>query len=256
MSAAQPFSDIERYHFDLYGYVVRRSALDQSEVSEALDGVGRMRLPAPGTSIQSQRFSGFLEGAQIFRDLLDHPAVLEPLIELCGPTVRLDHAYGIIMAPGTSGLGLHGGGTPHDPAQFYDVRGGRMRNGLVGVQWALVDHNPGDGGFCCVPGSHRANFPLPDGADPGLVVTVPLQAGDVMFFTEGLTHGTTPWRAGHQRLALFYKYAPGHSAWGTEYQSTMASLAGSGVLTERQSRLMQPPAVYPHTPVNPGGQRG
>jgi len=137
MSSAQPFSDVERYHFDLYGYVVRREALDEDELTAALDGVRRMALPAPGDSIQSQRFSGFLERQQVFRDLLDHDAVLEPLIEMCGPTVRLDYAYGIIMAGGTSGLGLHGGGTPHDPAQFYDVRGGRMRNGLVGVQGSI-----------------------------------------------------------------------------------------------------------------------
>ena len=40
--------------------------------------------------------------------------------------LRLDHAYGIVMASGTGGLGLHGGGTPFDPAQFYVVNGGRI----------------------------------------------------------------------------------------------------------------------------------
>jgi hypothetical protein len=161
---AMPFTDVERYHFDLYGYVVRRGVLDVDELDALLDAVEAMQLPSPGTTIQSQRFSGFLDGAQAFRDLLDHPAALAPVLELCGPKARLDHAYGIIMGPGTSGLGLHGGGTPHDPAQFYEVRGGRMYNGLVGVQWALVDHPPGEGGFCCIPGSHRANFALPAAA--------------------------------------------------------------------------------------------
>jgi ectoine hydroxylase-related dioxygenase (phytanoyl-CoA dioxygenase family) len=246
-------SDVERYHFDLYGYVVRHGALSTAEVAALLAAVARLDVPAPGATVQSQRFTGFLERDQVFRDLLDHESILEPVLELCGPRARLDHAYGIIMGTDTSGLGLHGGGTPHDPAQFYEVRGGRMYNGLVGVQWALVDHVPGDGGFCCIPGSHRANFPLPDGAAPGLVVTVPLAAGDVLFFTEGLTHGTTTWRAGYDRLALFYKYAPGHASWGVQYSTTLRALAESGRLTARQARLMQIPAVHPHEPIRDRG---
>lgn len=245
----QPFTDVERYHFDLYGYVVRRAVLDAAELATLAAAVRHLDLPSPGTSIQSQRFVGFLERDQIFRDLLDREAVLDPVLELCGPRARLDHAYGIVMAPGTSGLGLHGGGTPHDPAQFYEVRNGRMYNGLIGVQWALVDHAPGQGGFCCIPGSHRANFGLPAEANPGLVVTVPLYAGDVLFFTEGLTHGTSTWQAPYDRLALFYKYAPGHSTWGVQYTTTLKALAESGLLTDRQRRLMQIPAVYPHDPV-------
>jgi ectoine hydroxylase-related dioxygenase (phytanoyl-CoA dioxygenase family) len=124
-----------------------------------------------------------------------------------------------------------------------------MYNGLVGVQWALVDHPPGEGGFCCIPGSHRANFALPAAANPGLVVTVPLDAGDVLFFTEGLTHGTSAWTAPHDRLAMFYKYAPGHSCWGVQYTSTLKDLLASGLLTERQAKLMQIPAVHPHEPI-------
>lgn len=248
---AEPLTDVERYHFDLYGYVVRRGALSPDEVTTLLGAVRRLDVPSPGATIQSQRFVGFLERDQCFRDLLDHPAVLAPVLELCGRTARLDHAYGIVMAPGTDGLGLHGGGTPHDPAQFYEVRNGRMYNGLVGVQWALVDHGPGAGGFCCVPGSHRANFALPAAANPGLVVTVPVNAGDVLFFTEGLTHGTSTWNARYDRFALFYKYAPGHACWGVQYTSTLRALADSGLLTERQQRLMQVPAVHPHEPVDP-----
>lgn len=249
MSEPQPLSDLERYFFDLYGYLVRHEALSPAEVAALNAAVDRLRLPTPGGDLDSQRFVGFLDGEQVFRDLLDHDAILEPILEMCGPKARLDHAYGITMSPGTGGLGLHGGGTPHDPAQFYDVRGNRMYNGLVAVQWALVDHAPGDGGFCCVPGSHRANFARPDGTPRSWVVEVPLAAGDVVIFTEALTHGTATWRAPHLRRSLLYKYAPGHSTWGTQYQTTLAALVDSGLLTERQRRLMQIPAVYPHQPV-------
>ncbi len=251
MSQVQPLTDHERYFFDLYGYVVRHDALDDQELTALNGAVDALRLPSPAASIDSQRFRGFMDRDQVFRDLLDHDAVLAPIVEMCGSFVRLDHAYGIVMAPGTGGLGLHGGGTPHDPAQFYDVRGGRMFNGLVVAQWALVDHPRGAGGFCCVPGSHRANFPRPSDTPASWVVDVALQAGDVVFFTEGLTHGTSRWTADHERRALLFKYCPGHSTWGTGYTSVLAELASSGLFTDRQRRLLQPPSVYPHEPVQP-----
>jgi hypothetical protein len=249
VSDAEPLSDMERYFFDLYGYIVRSEALSPDEVDALNAAVDRLGVPEAGESLESQRFVGFLERDQVFRDLIDHEAILEPVLEMCGPKARLDHAYGIVMSPDTSGLGLHGGGTPHDPAQYYEVRGNRMYNGLVSVQWALVDHRAGDGGFCCIPGSHRANFARPAGHPASWVVDVPLLAGDVVIFTEGLTHGTSTWRAPYPRRSLLFKYAPGHSTWGTQYQTTLASLASSGLLTERQARMMQIPAVHPHAPV-------
>ncbi len=249
MNGPQPLTAHERYFFDLYGYVVRYGALSDDELDALLEAVERLRVPTPGSDLGSQRFVGFLDREQPFRDLIDHEAILEPILEMCGATARLDHAYGITMRAGTSGLGLHGGGTPHDPAQFYDVRGGRMYNGLVAVQWALVDHDRGNGGFLCIPGSHRANFDRPAGHPANWAVEIPLQAGDVVIFTEALTHGTSPWRGEHDRLSMLYKYAPGHSTWGTQYQTTLAQLAGSGLLSDRQRRLMQIPAVHPHDAV-------
>ena len=82
-------------------------------------------------------------------------------------------------------------------------------NGLVAVQWALVDHKRGDGGFCCVLGSHSRHLLQPSGHPQSWVVEVPMMAGDVLFFTEALTHGTLTWSAPYVRRSLLYKYAPG-----------------------------------------------
>ncbi len=232
----------ERYRFDLDGFLVRRGVLDRARVAALNAAVDDLDVPTPGDSIGSQRFSGHLPRARVFRDLLDHEHVLGLLGDLCGPMVRLDHAYGLVMSPGTRGLGLHGGGTPHDPSQYYEVRDGRMYNGLVAVQWALVDQLAAHGGLCCIPGSHRASFPLPGGG-AGWSRHVELAAGDVFVFTEALTHGTTPWNGPHQRRSLFFKYAPGHLAWGNDYERFDAL---APLLTERQRRLIQPPSVYPH----------
>jgi len=242
-----PLTPGERYEFDLRGYLVRRGALSRDEVRMLRLAVVELGHGRGGESVQSQRFNGHLARDLSFRELIDHPAMLEPLIELCGPNVRLDHTYGITMRPNSAGLGVHGGGTPHDPAQYYRVENGRMFNGLVAVQWALVDHRPGDGGFGCIPGSHKASFGLPGTPDSALVTEVPMAAGDVVVFTEALTHCTIPWRGAADRLSLFYKYAPGHLAWGSDYED-LRSLAP--LLTPRQRRLLQWPAVYQHQPVN------
>ena len=210
-----PLTDAERYRFDLHGYLVRRGALTSREVAALNDAVDALRLPPPATDIQSQRYSGHLSHAAAFRALIDHPSVVDVVLELCGPFARLDHTYGIVMAPGTSGLGLHGGATPFDPAQYYVVRDGEIHCGLIAVQWALVDHPRGAGGFCCVPGSHKASFVRPPGVEE-LVEEIPLGAGDLVLFTEALTHATVPWRGPGQRRTLLYKYSPGSSSWAED----------------------------------------
>ena len=137
-----PMTDTERYSFDVNGFLIRRGALAADELQVLHGAIAERNYPPPGPDLGSQRFQNYLASDPAFRSLIDHPAVVDVILELCGPTARLDHTYGIVMAPGTDGLGLHGGATPHDPAQFYSVRDGEIFNGLVAVQWALVDHDP------------------------------------------------------------------------------------------------------------------
>ena len=240
-------TDAERFRFDLQGFLVRRGVLSPGDVAALNVAIDVLDLPPPGSDIGSQRFTDFLHVARRFRDLMDHHAVLDVVRETCGPNVRLDHAYGIVMARGTSGLGLHGGGTPFDPAQHYRADNGRIRTGLVAVQWALVDHPPGAGGFVCVPGSHKSAFPLPPTFDRELAVQVPMAAGDVVIFTEALTHGTLPWQLDDQRRTLLYKYSPGNSAYSqAQWPEELVAAC-----TERQRLLLQSPSVGGHRPVVP-----
>ena len=235
----------ERYRFDIQGYLVRRGVLSSGDVEALNVAVDVLGIPEPGDDIMSQRFGNHLTAARRFRDLLDHEGIFDIVLELCGHNARLDHAYGIIMRPGTRGLGLHGGGKPFDPAQYYTVDGGSMRSGLIAVQWALVDHVAGRGGFLCVPGSHKANFPTPAQVADEMAIEVPLGAGDVVVFTEALTHGTAAWQAPRQRRTLLYKYSPGNSAWSHELWPTQLV----EMCTPRQRLLLQPPSVGSHRPV-------
>jgi hypothetical protein len=243
-----PLSSLERYRFDLHGFVVRRGVLAAGELEQLHREIDALHLPPAADTITSQRFSGLLEAGGLLRDLMDHAAVIDVVRELCGDEVRLDHAYGIVMAPGTTGLGLHGGSLPFDPAQFYEIKGGRMHCGLVAVQWALVDHPAESGGFACVPGAHRAAFELPEGVDleHDLVETVQMRAGDLVVFTEALTHGTRRWTGSGDRRTVLYKYSPGNSSWSDRPACEPSVVP---LLSERQQRLCQGPAVAYHRPV-------
>jgi ectoine hydroxylase-related dioxygenase (phytanoyl-CoA dioxygenase family) len=158
----------------------------------------------------------------------------------------LDHYYGIYLREGAGPLTLHGGNTPYDPPEYYHFRNGRMYNGLVVVAWNLTDTGPGLGGFCCIPGSHKANYPLPaaiaqDHYQANCVVIPEAKAGSLLIFTEALTHGTTPWWGKHQRRSLLYKYSPGQQSWAREYLKPPEGLE----LTPRQRLLFEPPYFYP-----------
>jgi Phytanoyl-CoA dioxygenase (PhyH) len=248
VSVLGPFTNEERYLFDLQGFLIRRGALSDDEVQAANEAVEQLNLPRPGESIGSQRFAGYVGRGQIFSALMDHAAVIDIVTELCGAEARLDHTYGIHMAPGTEGLDLHGGALPWDPCQYYvaDVTG--IHCGLVAVQWSLADAWPGDGGFACVPGSHKARYDRPHSITYGHAVVreVPLRAGDMVIFTEALTHGTFPWKANVDRRTLLYKYAPGSISWHREPPVNPAVVP---TLTPRQQRLCQPASVAFHEPI-------
>ena len=242
------FSALDRYTFDCRGWVLLPGVLDRRAVAELRAAIEAQDLSPAGTSVASQRFG---QDGELFRwhrrfcDLIDHGLVLEALGRLVGPRPRLDHAYGIRMAPGTSGLGLHGPEQPFDPSQFYVHRGGRMWNGMVAFSWALTDGGRGEGGFGCVSGSHRADEPVPAGAD-GLVAEVPQTSGSLLVFTEALFHRTLPWRGRDDRLCLLYKYCPGNSAWGAD-PPVRPDVVNR--LTARQRLLVERPYVAGRPPL-------
>ena len=64
---------------------------------------------------------------------------------------------------GAEGLILHGSTSRHfNGAQYYYAYANdQMRCGMIVCQFQLADVNEGDGGLCVIPGSHKANFPLP-----------------------------------------------------------------------------------------------
>ncbi len=145
---------------------------------------------------------------------------------------------------------LHGGQRDQAPTCWYRYQDGLIRNGHLVVTYFLTDANAGDGGFACIPGSHKSNFlsHLPgDVRDferrPHYLVQPGARAGDALIFTEALIHGTLPWTADHERRALLYKYMPGHINWHPDSFDPQEYSSESSPLTEQQKRILAPPYV-------------
>lgn len=241
----------EKFRFDLQGYIIVKNVLSKSECMELSD-LADESWPRTDEDGSFRRTGSISEWHKRFLDLADHPKVLPYLIELIGSRLRLDHDYCIFMQKDETKTRLHGGPRLYLSDHWYQYTDGVMRNGLTVATFALTDANLGDGGFKCIPGSHKTNFLrfLPQDVatfdrDVDYVSQPELLTGDVLIFTEALIHGTAPWTADHERRTLLFKYSPPHSRWTVrDYDLDKYPEA-----TEQQKRLMAPPSVEAHEPV-------
>jgi ectoine hydroxylase-related dioxygenase (phytanoyl-CoA dioxygenase family) len=239
-------NDQQRFTFDVQGYLVIENVLSPERVQRMRNDMEEHGIRNPENDPSQSRFGGFLQWGEEWRALLDEPRVLPVLSELLGPRFRLDHAYGMAMRAGGEGggEGLHHHAGMFEHGCYYVTHGTKMHNGLIVVSYALTDIEPGMGGFACIPGSHKALYPVPPEwysvYDNPLVRQVPQKAGDVLIFTESLTHGTMRWQdPTRERRSVLLKYCPHYMQWSR----TPVSSDISG-LTERQKLILQPPYVW------------
>jgi len=230
---SQPDPD-EYWFWDVRGYLVLRGVMDEewlAAANSALDAALEMQESLPDghpTRIEdvyeqayrenayqwldtSARLYGTIHRPRIgglyrlpkphcepFRRMIAHPAVVQRLNWMLGYGSReADDAMCCVYPKGTSGGSLHGQST-----RSFAVHHGRMLCEQVNVAWALQDEAPGfgegSGGFVCIPGSHKAQYPFPRGLttciDLPQVYKPAMKAGDVLFFGT-VAHGTTAWRS-------------------------------------------------------------
>ena len=213
-------------------------------------GSPRLRVKRAGASL---RVSGRPEPyREPFRKLLVHPVVVSRLNEFSGKGFRLDHGPLLISAlKGAEGHQLHGGGEPFSQSVWYHQQNGKIFCRGITVAWQLTDVNEGDGGFACVPGSHKTAEPTPAEVrsvedDMGLVYQPVMQAGDVLFFAETMTHGTLPWRGDGERRSVLYKYASRAAARAVGKYFTPQERYGDWVseLTAEQQAVLYGPGVH------------
>lgn len=260
----------QRYLFDTFGYLVIENALTPSQVEELLATLQNSTEQFPPVP-QSE---GPLHWGKVWRDLLDLPTLTPLLEDMIGnhgtregrasrnlpyiPTFRIDHInVHTHVKHGFQGGSLHGGWKGTGGTQFSSYHDGRFYNGLISVSFELFDTHPNDGGFGCVPGSHKSNIPIPaawrDMSESvhECVRRIPAKAGDAIVFTEALTHGTLPWTVEAPRRTVFYKFSPNGSTWSGDYFNP-DDFREYADIDDRKLAILEPPnARYPHRPTQP-----
>ncbi|CAE7479501.1 CACNA1S [Symbiodinium necroappetens] len=267
-------SDEEKFFFDLNGFLHVRGALSKdvidrmnqaitahsSEIKEREDG--DLRNTRSGSALSGDGHTGRRDlggmlgwpkpHCQPFREVLAHPKLLPYLVELCGAGYRMDHLPLVITSQkGSEGFHLHGGPLTQDgafnPTLQYRCVNGQFYNSLLGMSVQLVDHGPGDGGFCVIRGSHKSNFPVPDdflhggGEEAKAHFYQPeTRAGDVVFFSEATVHGAMAWTAEHERRIALYRFAPATVAYGRSYAPQWPQEMLED-LTPAQRAVLEPP---------------
>ena len=135
--------------------------------------------------------------------------------------------------------------------------------GQINVLMALEDIGPGDGPTALIPGSHRTTEVHPrlvrDGK--GIVSAhdereaastaygtreIYLKAGDVLFFTDSITHGSAERTNPGYRRTMIYRYSPRYLRARFNYTFSEELL---GRLNELARTILQPvPPRGPHLP--------
>jgi len=241
-------SEAERYLFDLNGYIIIRNVLSAEEVAEANYAIDKhqeamieRKEDALRNTVKGTKFSGtgtgrkdlggvleWGEDSKIFKKILAHPRLVPIFHGILGKGYRMDHLpFVIAQDKGAEGFQLHGGTVDcnsgaYNPELAYTCYNGFIRSALLGCNVMLTDHDPGFGGFCVVPGSHKSNFKMPNGMVDGekyseFIQQPATKAGDVVLFSEGTVHGAMAWTPETQRRVCLYRFSPGTNVYGRSY---------------------------------------
>ena len=260
----------QRYLFDTFGFIVLKNVVSEQQIEEL-----KSTLRQPTEQFDPiQQEKGPLHWGPVWRALLDLPQVAAVLEDIIGnhavrrarekmgrpalPTFRIDHVnIHTHVKKGFKGASLHGGWKGTGGAQFSSYHDGFFYNGLVSVSFELYDTYPNNGGFGCIPGSHKSNVRLPrawqllENEVPDCVTRVPAIPGDAIIFTEAITHGTLPWTSDAPRSTLFYKFSPHGSTWSGDYFDPNEFRQYEDV-NDRILALLEPPnARYHGRPTDP-----
>jgi phytanoyl-CoA dioxygenase PhyH len=221
----------QRFHLDVYGYVLLENVLSPDEVARIKAALYRMKADP---RLEEQRVYAHRHGDHhtLFGHLVEYdPALLEyavhprlvPLVEeLVGGAVRLEESEAIInrRRPDADLAALrqrrrhptgfhtgtrHGWGTYTEQNRFHCL--------FVKTLAFLTDVGPEDGGTSVIPGSHKMSWPQKEMIqaaleDERLVHQVEAKAGSVLLFPESLIHSTTEILSEKERVIIVSGYTP------------------------------------------------
>ena len=269
-------TELERYLFDLRGYLVLRNALDEAELRALNSGidallpleVGEWKGYVHGHNYRDNdglNLQQIYEGGEAFEGLIDHPSWIDHAKHFVGGEGSFDWNHGPLFidenfanlrGPGEA-IGLHSGGhlgTKRTQFRFYN---GDFHCGQIDILIALNDIGPGDGATMVIPGSHKANLDHPEfeqhrmfageNAVDGVsgAIEVHLQAGDALLFVDAISHGSARRSNPGQRRIIVYRYGPSWGNFRHGYQVSPELLAR---LTPERRAIVQPQKLIPRVP--------
>ena len=171
-------------------------------------------------------FQNIVAGDPVFEKLIDYPTWFGLAKKYINADINgLSIHENFLNVRGAGGhLFIHCGG--HAPLCYLTFRHhntGEWMVGQINVLIALEDIGPGDGATVLVPGSHKATEIHPRLVVNGRGVTsrndmaaegavgmqeMHLKAGDALFFTDAITHGSAERKNDGHRRVVVYRYSP------------------------------------------------
>jgi hypothetical protein len=203
------FTDLDRFIFESWGYLIIPSVLTPAEVEECLAASKRVHAAA-GTERWAQIGRSY-EMEPVLERLIDHPAVLPKVRGLYGDRFILQSAWNTVQpAHGTMG-GWH-----QDGSNAYNFRqlGYPIPLLQLRASYLLTDQSrPRMGNMELIPGSHRSLVPLPESvrngsedAPIGHVICAP--AGAVLLFHNAVWHRSYAHDGDYDRFTMHVIYSP------------------------------------------------
>ena len=219
----------QRYHLDVFGYVVVENTLSTDEVGTLLEAMQQLKADleaaGEGTFVRGCRFSAhhphhshlahILEAHPAIYDYLTHPRLVGLVEELVGGTVRLEESEAVInsRAPDSAWDGHYGfhTGTRLDIGTY--VENGLYHCTFVKTLTNLTDLGPDDGGTVCIAGSHKIKVSREEiiacaYEDRSLIHQVVAPAGSTLLFGEALIHATGHLTSDCERVIVIGGYTP------------------------------------------------
>ena len=223
----------QRYHLEVYGYVVIENALEQDLTDRLLEAMLRLKndlLSATDPAkarVRNCRLSSFrphhlhfahiLEADPAIFEYLTHPRLVGMAEELVGGSVRLEESEAVvnerdpeINLAAAPRYGFHTGTAP-DVGTY--VENGLYHCTFVKTLTNLTELGPDDGGTVVIAGSHkvksdRESIIAAAYEDPTLIHQVVAPAGSTLLFGEALIHATGQIRSDRERVIVIGGYTP------------------------------------------------
>lgn len=203
------FTELDRFMFESWGYLIIPNVLSNDEVKECLEASIRLH-ESEGAKGWAQVGKGY-ETESALERLIDHPAVLPKVRALYGDRFILQSAW-CTKQPAFGGVG----GWHQDGSGAYEFSKLGYPIPLIQLRasFLLTDQSISRmGNMEMIPGSHRSQVQLPsairtakDDVPIGHVICAP--AGSVLFFHNAVWHRTFAHDGDYDRYTMHYIYSP------------------------------------------------